>query len=177
MRRQERLRLGSEEQINDNESNDNQHDEHAQSRSEDTGSSGANTAGEDRTNQDLHAYAAMYGNARTENSRGSDTSRLSESEQEARRLDLEAKEDEESYKEAKRKWKLENPDQHIKEIKEQYILGERDDLPWTRDLTGYIMKDKQGDQVKISYVQNEEQNENSIWQRIKDDQDQSDNTT
>ncbi len=39
------------------------------------------------------------------------------------------------------------------------------------------MKDKQGDQVKISYVQNEEQNENSIWQSIKDDKDQPNNTT
>ena len=68
------------------------------------------------------------------------------------------------------KWKLENPNQHVKDIKEQYILGEIENLPWAKDLTGYIMKNTEGDQVKISYVQNEEQNENSIWQKIKDDQ-------
>jgi hypothetical protein len=49
MRRRERLRLGSEEQINDNESNDNQHVEHAQSGSADTGSTKSDSTGRDST--------------------------------------------------------------------------------------------------------------------------------
>ena len=177
MRRQEYPRLGSEEQINDNESNDNQHDEHAQSRGDYGFNETESTEERGRETESIDAVAAMYSDVGTTSDGGITPPRISKSEQEARRLDLEAKEDEESYKEAKRKWKLENPDQHIKDIKEQYILGERNDLPWAKDLTGYIMKDKQGDQVKISYVQNEEQNENSIWQRIKDDKDQPNNTT
>ena len=179
MRRREYPRLGSKEQINDIESNDNQHVEHASTTHDSTGSnetSFATQSGSGET-KSIDAVAEMYSNVGTTGNGGITSSRLSESQQEARRLDLEAKEDEESYKEAKRKWKLENPDQHIKDIKEQYILGERNDLPWAKDLTGYIMKDKQGDQVKISYVQNEEQKENSIWQSIKDDKDQLNNTT
>jgi len=172
MRRQERLRLGSKEQSHDNETFNNQHDEHAQSRSVNTGP-GDREPKEDRDSrdkEDISAYAAMYGDTGTTDRGGSNTTRILEPAQEARRLELEEKEADLEYKEAKRKWKLENPNQHVKDIKEQYILGEIESLPWTKDLTGYIMKNTEGDQVKISYVQNEEQNANSIWQKIKDDQ-------
>ena len=172
MRRQERLRLSSKEQSHDNETSNYQHDEHAQSRSVNTGpgDSRSREDRDDRNKEDISAYAAMYGNTRTDSSGGSDTPRILEPAQEARRLELEEKEADLEYKEAKRKWKLENPNQHVKDIKEQYILGEIESLPWTKDLTGYIMKNTEGDQVKISYVQNEEQNASSIWQKIKDDQ-------
>jgi hypothetical protein len=173
MRRQERLRLKAQQEIdNDNETFNNQHDEHAQSRSVDTGfdDSEPREDTDSRNKQDISTYAAMYGNTRTDSSGGSNTTRILEPAQEARRLELEEKEADLEYKEAKRKWKLENPNQHVKDIKEQYILGEIESLPWAKDLTGYIMKNTEGDQVKISYIQNEEQNANSIWQKIKDDQ-------
>jgi len=57
---------------------------------------------------------------------------------------------------AKKTWKEENPNETLKEHKKRYILGHIDELPWER----YI-DDREG------YVQNQEQTENSIWQRIK----------
>jgi len=57
---------------------------------------------------------------------------------------------------AKKTWKEENPNETLKEHKKRYILGHIDELPWER----YI-DDQEG------YVQNQEQTENSIWQRIK----------
>jgi len=50
---------------------------------------------------------------------------------------------------AKIQWKKDNPDLTIKEFKEAYINGEIEQLPWE------------------GYVQNSEQNENSIWKNIK----------
>ncbi len=50
---------------------------------------------------------------------------------------------------AKIQWKNDHPDLTIKEFKEAYINGEIDRLPWE------------------GYVQNSEQSENSIWQRIR----------
>lgn len=58
------------------------------------------------------------------------------------------------WKEAKHLWKEEHPNETLKEWKERYINGEIDRLPWE-------------DYVQSSYKQNEEQNENSIWNRIK----------
>ena len=55
--------------------------------------------------------------------------------------------------EAKRKWKDENPDQNLKDWKHAYISGRIEDLPWAK-------------YVKNSYVQNEEQSENSIWNKL-----------
>ena len=59
------------------------------------------------------------------------------------------------WKEAKHQWKEDNPEETLKEWKERYIKGEVDTLPWE----DYM---KPG-----SYKQNEEQNENSIWNRLK----------
>jgi hypothetical protein len=58
------------------------------------------------------------------------------------------------WKEAKHLWKEEHPNETLKEWKERYINGDVDRLPWE-------------DYVQSSYKQNEEQNENSIWNRIK----------
>jgi hypothetical protein len=132
MRRRERLRLGSEEKINDNESNDHQYDEYAQPRGEDRGSN-ENRDTRTGTTKNIHAYAAMYGDSRTKDSGGSDTSRLSESEQQARRDEVEAKEADESYRRAKQVWKEANPDDTLKRQKERYILGKIDKLPWEHD--------------------------------------------
>jgi hypothetical protein len=129
MRRRERLRLGSEEKINDNQSNDHQHDEYAQPRGENRGSSENRDTGTG-TAKDINAIAAMYGDSRTSFSRRSNTSRLSESEQQARRNEVEAKEADESYRRAKQKWKEANPEDTLKKQKDRYILGKIDKLPW-----------------------------------------------
>jgi len=57
---------------------------------------------------------------------------------------------------AKKTWKEENPNETLKEHKKRYILGHIDELPWEK----YV-------ESQESYVQNQEQTENSIWQRIK----------
>jgi hypothetical protein len=62
---------------------------------------------------------------------------------------LEELEKTESFKNAKQKWKEENPEATIKEYKDAYITGKIDELPWTE------------------YIQNSEQGNSSIWQRIR----------
>jgi hypothetical protein len=59
------------------------------------------------------------------------------------------------WKEAKHQWKELNPDETLKDWKERYIKGEIDALPWEE-----YMKTN-------SYKQNEEQSENSIWNRLR----------
>ena len=59
--------------------------------------------------------------------------RVLEPQQEARRLDLEAKELDEDYRRAKQIWKEANPDDTLKRQKERYILGKIDKLPWEHD--------------------------------------------
>jgi len=65
---------------------------------------------------------------------------------------------------AKRQWKKENPEQNIKDWKHAYLTGTIDELPWAEnvrpkpDLTQVIEPD--------GYVQNSEQNESSVWQKI-----------
>ena len=133
MRRRERLRLGSEEKFNDNQSNDHQHDEYAQPRGQDRGSSG-HTAGDAGTGTtDIVAYAKLYHTGGTADSGGMLPGRVLEPQQEARRLDLEAKELDEDYRRAKQVWKEANPDDTLKRQKERYILGKIDKLPWEHD--------------------------------------------
>ena len=129
MRRRERLRLGSEEKFNDNESNDHQHDEYAQPRGEDRGSSenGNTRAG---TTEDINTLAKLYYTSRTTDSGRMLSGGVLEPQQEARRLDLEAKELDEDYRRAKQIWKEANPDDTLKRQKERYILGKIDHLPW-----------------------------------------------
>jgi hypothetical protein len=80
------------------------------------------------------------------------------------------------WSEAKRKWKEENPKEHIKEWKQAYINGEVEEVPWEKYLLEgtakrYIFKDKE-EQVKNialqeGYQQNAEQNDSTIWKSIK----------
>lgn len=167
MRRQERLRLGSEGNNNDNKSNDHQYDEYAQSRDdvgrleENTREPGTGTS--TREDFDSVSYAKLYNNDRTGYDGRSVADRVLESRQEQRRLEVEHKEQtDEEFKEAKRLWKLKNPDQTAKDVKEQYILGNIDNLPW--DIS-FIAKDAKGKQY-TGYVQNNEQNQESVWQKI-----------
>jgi hypothetical protein len=133
MRRQERLRLGSEEKFNDNQSNDHQHDEYAQPRGEDRASNKVASRDTGTEATDIDAFAKMYGDTRAVIIGGSNTSRLSKSEQQARRDEVEAKEADESYRRAKQVWKEANPDDTLKRQKERYILGKIDKLPWEHD--------------------------------------------
>jgi len=136
MRRRERLRLGSEEKFNDNQSNGNQHDEHAQSRSENNGFTKTNT-NYTRTSEDKNTDSGKdernTSDDRTTSDGGSNSSRLSKSQQQARRYEIEAKEEDESYRRAKQVWKEANPDDTLKRQKERYILGKIDKLPWELD--------------------------------------------
>lgn len=74
--------------------------------------------------------------------------------------------------EAKRLWKLQNPDDTIKRQRNLYEKGLIDNLPWDTVVT--LDQEKfENDNIKIdnvTYVQNEEQKENSIWQQIKKNQ-------
>jgi hypothetical protein len=75
-----------------------------------------------------------------------------------------------TFKDAKERWKAENPGEKIKTQKNLYIRGMISKLPWENfqeqlrakpDLTEVIEPE--------GYVQNSEQSENSVWNRIKRD--------
>ena len=67
-------------------------------------------------------------------------------------------EDNEELAENKRKWKKINPGKKIKEQKNMYVRGMIQNLPWEEEVI-----EPEG------YTQNEEQSDNSIWNRIKRD--------
>ena len=67
-------------------------------------------------------------------------------------------EDDEELAENKRKWKKLNPGRKIKEQKNMYVRGMIQNLPWEEEVI-----EPEG------YTQNEEQSDNSIWNRIKRD--------
>ena len=144
MRRQEYPRLKAQQEIkNDNEINDNINDEHAQSGSEHNGHRGSETSATDSSSVepaiDITTYAEWIGTS-------DDGRDLERSRREER---LTALESDEETKNAKQAWKADHPDLTIKEQKELYIQGKIDELPWE------------------GYVQNSEQNPNSIWNKIK----------
>jgi len=164
----------AEGKTNDNESNDYKHDEYAQSGSKATGSSENRDTGtrEDKS-FDYDTYAAMYGDARAEDSRGSNTTGVSKSDAKEIRPNLEdskkkivtdsseelrqaernalymLKEKDETFRNSKNKWKKENPKETIKFYKTLYIQGKIEKFPWEE-----------------SYQQNEEQNDKSIFRKI-----------
>ena len=76
--------------------------------------------------------------------------------QQERIKSYELKETDQNFLDAKKQWKDDNPDQTLKEFKVKYIRGEIDNLPWESD----------------GYVQNAEQNENSLWNRVKNKKDE-----
>lgn len=70
--------------------------------------------------------------------------------------------------ESKRLWKLQNPTDTIKRQRTLYEKGLIDHLPWeTVELLDEEMNEKKD---KVEYVQNQEQNADSIWQQIKKNQ-------
>ena len=154
---------------NDNESNDNIDVEYAQSGDFENRHNEAeptiDTPRSEENETNIHSGedegdSTQFG---AEDDGGIVTERLLEPEQEARRVEIELREQsDQEWKDAKRVWKLENPDQTAKDVKEQYILGDIDFLPWDKS---YIAKDEKGKQY-TGYVQNNEQNDSSIWQKI-----------
>jgi hypothetical protein len=136
MRRRERLRLGSEEQINDNSSNDHQYDEYAQSGSKNNGSTETNT-NNTRTsevkNNDSGEYERNTSNDRTTGDGRSDSTRLLEPRTQTRKKELIQKETNEEYIKAKAAWKALHPDQNLKYWKDQYIKGKINELPWEKN--------------------------------------------
>ena len=66
----------------------------------------------------------------------------------------------ENWRDAKQMWKEANPHENLKTYKKAYIRGFIDKLPWEE----YLPEER-----TEGYVQNEEQNDDSIWKRIKDD--------
>ena len=96
------------------------------------------------------------------------------------RANLVAKyEQDNAWNEAKRVWKAKNPDQNLKDWKHAYISGRIHELPWQQYLN-YQDKEVQDalesrikpDLTEViepeSYKQNEEQSENSVWNKIRD---------
>ena len=159
MRRQEypRLSQAQQETINDNEIVNNQHDEHAQSGSVNSRLDRSKDRDSGR-DQVLSRDAIVRDYTRTTDN-GGDVDRSRQElhfhltpEQQSRADYLESLEEAESIKVAKQAWKEDHPDQTIKQWKERYIHGRVDELPW------------------IGYVQNSEQDENSIWNKIKKNQ-------
>lgn len=64
-----------------------------------------------------------------------------------------------SWTDAKSAWKKDHPNETLKEHKKKYIRGKIENLPWEE------------------YVQNSEQTKTSLWQQLKDAQNNTDNTT
>ena len=62
------------------------------------------------------------------------------------------------WNKAKRQWKEDNPDQSIKDWKQAFVSGRIHVLPWAPK------KDEQE-----GYVQNAEQSESSVWNKLQDD--------
>tara|TARA_B100000085_G_scaffold214482_1_gene198664 strand:- start:3501 stop:5738 length:2238 start_codon:yes stop_codon:yes gene_type:complete len=77
------------------------------------------------------------------------------SEEQTERLNRYEKEEKENsaWAEAKRKWKAENPEEMIKKAKLDYILGRTSVLPW-----------------EDTYIQNSEQSNESLWNKIKNNE-------
>ena len=107
---------------------------------------------------------------------------IKSSEELKRREQVEQQESDQIWLDAKREWKDNNPNETLKEYKEKYILGEIDVLPWEIYIPqrSYIMKE-QGQQVERikpdqlddgnnpGYIQNEEQDTKTIWNRLNSD--------
>ena len=134
MRRREYPRLGSKEKNNDNtdRSNDGGDDWKIQyARSYIAGNNGDSS-----TSQAGHDISTVEHNdrlPRADDDRRMLSGRVLEPAQEARRLDLEIKEQDVKFQDAKRNWKSQNPDKTLKEQKELYILGRIEQLPWEEE--------------------------------------------
>ena len=105
-----------------------------------------------------------------------------EIQKEQREQELLEQEESIEWNRAKKQWKLENPNETLKEHKEKYVQGEIAQVPWatyvTFDPKKYIMKEDDHQVAKTTkpvyteviepegYTQNAEQSEETLWKRI-----------
>ena len=90
---------------------------------------------------------------------------------------LETYENDNEWTKAKRRWKDDNPDQNIKDWKQAYITGKIEELPWARFVSNKEVLEEEIGRLKPDlteviepqgYKQNEEQNDKSVWNKIRD---------
>ena len=72
------------------------------------------------------------------------------------------------WNKAKRKWKDDNPEQNIKDWKQAYVSGRIHELPWGQYVQGRIKPNLTEVIEPGGYVQNAEQNESSVWNKVQD---------
>jgi hypothetical protein len=135
---------------------------------------------EEKVDSDALMAEAM-GDDKFEDVEENETEETTTNSQEAKREKEYAKKEQSTeWVDAKRRWKDENPGEHIKEWKQAYIKGDVDEVPWEKYLEQgtakrYIFKDKEEQHKDIAlqetYQQNAEQNESTIWNRLKRDKD------
>jgi hypothetical protein len=70
-----------------------------------------------------------------------------------------------SWNDAKQRWKEDHPDETLKEYKTKYLHGIINKLPWEDYLSEPHLSEVP---EQKGYIQNQEQNKNSIWNRIGD---------
>ena len=78
-------------------------------------------------------------------------------------------EDDPQWTEAKRLWKAENPNQNVKDWKHAYITGRIEQLPWAKYVEDKSIVQEESEKLIEGYKQNEEQNSDSVWQKIRKD--------
>jgi peptidoglycan hydrolase-like protein with peptidoglycan-binding domain len=72
------------------------------------------------------------------------------------------------YDQAKKLWKAEHPDLTIKSVKDRYLRGKIDSLPWQDYVDQKKRTLNKQSEPTTGYVQNQEQSASSIWKRIYD---------
>ena len=78
---------------------------------------------------------------------------------------LDELDDHPSWNDAKQRWKEDHPDETLKEYKTKYLHGIINKLPWE----DYLLEPHLSEvSEQKGYIQNQEQNKNSIWNRIGD---------
>ena len=96
---------------------------------------------------------------------------FSEESKEVRVKELDDQEEDDTWQEAKQRWKDENPRQTLKFFKQLYIDGKIDEVPWAGYVESKNFISKEGSvqkkkETQEGYIQNEEQKDGSIWKTI-----------
>lgn len=143
------MRRTSKENKNDNPVDDNKHDEHAQQTKTDNSNTNNNTRDNTNSTATTGGDTELRDATGTSSDGGSPTEGL-DREQLKRSNFVETLEGDEDYKAAKKAWKTDHPEQNIKYYKDRYIKGKDEDLPWHQE----------------PYVQNNEQDESSLWSKL-----------
>jgi len=178
---------------NIHEASDRSDDEQSDRDENDDRDTGGDTNNpSDTASNDSGEVERVSGDTGTGDSGGSNTTELSEPAEEERQLSLDfdsedskkkkpivsseelkvreqkylEKEKDETFQLGKAVWKKENPNQTLKRYKNLYIQGVIDELPWEKP------------QNYAGYQQNEEQNESSLFNKVRrTEQDQDNNST